>query len=217
MYHPPSAELEVEEIADGLLVRPIGEMDLNSSPAFRDEMRQLQISMPARLVMDMTNVPYMDSSAVATLVEAMQTARRSDGILVLCGLQDRVRGILEVSRLDRSVLTIVDTTDQAIAIPTRRKFKRFCPESLTCDRGEIVDISAGGMKIRSRRRLRRRVKLRLRSDTIELPLVARVAWSRRLGFRRYEIGLSFVDLTTHDARELAAIVGRLRVVAERHR
>jgi anti-sigma B factor antagonist len=55
---------------------------------------------PAQLVVDLAQVPYMDSSGVATFVEAMQIARRVGSKLVLCALQERVRSIFEIARLD---------------------------------------------------------------------------------------------------------------------
>ena len=54
----------------------------------------------------------MDSSGVATFVEAMQLARRQGSKLILCGLQDRVRGIFEIARLDM-VFTILASRDDA--------------------------------------------------------------------------------------------------------
>ena len=52
------------------------------------------------LVLDLAGVPYMDSSAVAVLVEALQRIRRSGGKIHLRNLQPRVRGLLEIARLD---------------------------------------------------------------------------------------------------------------------
>jgi anti-sigma B factor antagonist len=54
----------------------------------------------------------MDSSGVATLVEAMQIARKQSTRLVLCGMQSKVRSIFEIARLDR-VFTIVDDREAA--------------------------------------------------------------------------------------------------------
>ena len=56
-----------------------------------------------------------DSSGVATLVEAMQQTRRRGVKLVLCNMQEKVRSIFEIARLD-TVFTIVDNTDQAMAV-----------------------------------------------------------------------------------------------------
>jgi len=58
-------------------------------------------------------VPYMDSSGVATLVEAMQTARRTGGRLILCSMQAKVRSIFEIARLD-TVFTIVASADEGL-------------------------------------------------------------------------------------------------------
>lgn len=90
----------------GIVLSPSGDIDLNASPILRIELRKLQGAKPIRLVIDLSGVPYMDSSGVATLVEAMQVARKSGGKLVLCGMQDRVRSIFEIARLD-TVFTIV--------------------------------------------------------------------------------------------------------------
>lgn len=99
-------------IADGVVLRPQGEIDLSRAPEFRQAIVQAQGDNPSRLIIDLSDVPYMDSSGVATLVETMQASRRSGNTLVLCGLQDRVRSIFEIARLD-IVFTIVETCAEA--------------------------------------------------------------------------------------------------------
>lgn len=108
-------QVEVQEVDSGVILRPIGDVDLARAPSLRTQIRQVQDSRPSRLVVDLTQVSYMDSSGVATLVEAMQVARRTDSDLVLCGLQDRVRSIFEIARLDM-VFNIVATETDALAI-----------------------------------------------------------------------------------------------------
>jgi anti-sigma B factor antagonist len=51
------------------------------------------------VVVDVSDVPHMDSSGVATLVEALQKVKRYKGRLVLVGMQDRVKSVFEISRL----------------------------------------------------------------------------------------------------------------------
>ena len=103
------------ETKDGaVIVRPSGDIDLAGSPTLRMELRKLQMAKPMRLVIDLAGVPYMDSSGVATLVEAMQIARKNNTKLILCALQDKVRSIFEIARLD-TVFTIVTNTDAAHA------------------------------------------------------------------------------------------------------
>ena len=64
------------------------------------------------MVIDLGNVPYMDSSGVATLVEGMQLANRAGAVLVLVGMQERVKSIFEIARLD-TVFKIVNELSEA--------------------------------------------------------------------------------------------------------
>jgi anti-sigma B factor antagonist len=98
---------------DGAILVPVGEIDLGRAPAFREHISRVQRDQPQRLIVDLGQVPYMDSSGVATLVEAMQTARRTGTRLVLCTLQDRVRSIFEIARLE-TVFIIVKTVEEGM-------------------------------------------------------------------------------------------------------
>ena len=96
----------------GLVLQPIGDIDLSRAPAFRRRLADAQASGPSRLVVDLSEVPYMDSSGVATLIEAMQRARSGKQTLVIAAPQHRVKSIFEIARLD-SVFTITDTVESA--------------------------------------------------------------------------------------------------------
>jgi anti-sigma B factor antagonist len=102
----------VESLSDGVCITLTGEIDLSQSPVVRQQLMQIVADKPERLLVDLSNVSYMDSSGVATLVEALQAQRKNNGRMILYGLQPKVRGIFEVSRLDM-VFTIVDDADAA--------------------------------------------------------------------------------------------------------
>lgn len=106
------ADVEVRREGDRCVVSPSGDIDLTASPVLREALRKAQADKPSRLIVDLSGVPYMDSSGVATLVEAMQAARRNNSSLVLCGMQQKVRSIFEIARLD-TVFKIVGTRDEA--------------------------------------------------------------------------------------------------------
>ena len=97
--------IELESISDGTLLKPSGDIDLSRAPAFRTHIAGVFQDSPTRVVIDLSGVPYMDSSGVATLVEGMQLASRAGAKFVLIGLQERVRSIFEIARLD-TVFTI---------------------------------------------------------------------------------------------------------------
>ena len=101
-----------QPIDDGMVVKVDGEIDLTRSPQLRVELMELLDDNVARLVIDLSDVPFMDSSGVATLVEALQVQRRNENKLILCSLQQKVKSIFEISRLDM-VFTITDDVASA--------------------------------------------------------------------------------------------------------
>ena len=85
---------------DAMVVALRGEIDLNNSPELRSELFVLMGRQPPRrLVMNLKEVPYMDSSAIAVLVEVLQKVRKAGGKVYLTNLQPRVQGLIEIARL----------------------------------------------------------------------------------------------------------------------
>lgn len=97
-----------ETLEDGSMVQLVGEIDLTSSPRLRIELMTLLESNPERLVVDLRSVPLMDSSGVATLIEVLQVQRNAGRKLVLCGLQEKVQSMFEITRLNEVFLIVED-------------------------------------------------------------------------------------------------------------
>jgi anti-sigma B factor antagonist len=97
--------IQIDAIKDGVVIRPSGDIDLSRAPSLRTQIAEVFKSSPMRVIIDLNEVPYMDSSGVATLVEGMQIASRGGSKFILLGLQERVRSIFEIARLD-TVFTI---------------------------------------------------------------------------------------------------------------
>jgi len=114
MQAGPSLEILVERIGNAVVLTPKGDVDMAKSPVLRKAIAEAMKSGSGRLVLDLASVSYMDSSGLATLVEALQNSRKSGMPLLLCGLTPRVRSILEIARLN-TVFTIHDTRDAALA------------------------------------------------------------------------------------------------------
>jgi len=113
MNDQPDMMIEVEKHANATLVKPSGDIDLSRSPELRHQLMAVWQDQPTKMIINLAEVPYMDSSGVATLVEAMQHSRKTDTPLVLCNLQERVRSIFEIARLE-TVFTITDSVEAAI-------------------------------------------------------------------------------------------------------
>lgn len=98
----------IEDVEDGVCVQIVGDIDLSCSPDLRVELLQVAAKKPARLLLDLTGVEYMDSSGVATLVEALQVQKKASAALILFGLQPKVRSIFEIARLDMVFKIVAD-------------------------------------------------------------------------------------------------------------
>ncbi len=91
-----------------------GEIDLHVSPSIASSLAAMIEEKPARLVVDMSDVTYIDSSGLAVLIEAMQNIEAKGGKFMLAGLQPNVRPIFEIARLDQ-VFMIYPDVDLALA------------------------------------------------------------------------------------------------------
>jgi len=107
------------ELVTGLRVEPgiafatiNGEIDLHSSPRLRTTLLDvITHHAPKKFVLNLAKVPYMDSSAIAVLVELLQKLRRAGGKLYLTDLQPRVKGLMEIARLDTIFVIAKDEAD----------------------------------------------------------------------------------------------------------
>ena len=93
--------IEVEDKGSAVVVSPEGDIDMSRSPEFRSSLRGVNDAKPTRLVVNLERVGYMDSSGLATLVECMRTAKGNGTEMILCGMNERVRAIFEIARLDQ--------------------------------------------------------------------------------------------------------------------
>lgn len=99
--------------SDAFIAQVNGELDIHSSPQLRQTLLEaVKKHRPKKLILDLARVPYMDSSAIAVLVEALQKLRKSGGKICLVGLQPRVKGMLQIARLD-SVFMLADSLEEA--------------------------------------------------------------------------------------------------------
>jgi anti-sigma B factor antagonist len=86
-----------------------GEIDLHVSPQIGASLANLIARKPSQLVVDLSKVSYIDSSGLAVLIEAMQNVGSYGGRFALSGLQEGVRPIFEIARLDQVFRIFPDT------------------------------------------------------------------------------------------------------------
>ena len=91
-----------------------GEIDLHVSPTVMAALNMMIEKKPKRLVVDLSRVTYIDSAGLAAFIEGMQKVEAYGGKFALAGLQETVRSIFEISRLDQ-VFRIFPDVDAALA------------------------------------------------------------------------------------------------------
>ena len=82
----------------GALASLKGRIDIDSSPAVRDQLiALLHAPHPSTVSIDLSGVTHIDSSGVATLIEALKIARNCKTELRLQGLHDRLHRLFEAT------------------------------------------------------------------------------------------------------------------------
>lgn len=89
-----------------------GELDYHSSPELREKLTELTTKQSSKILVNLNGVDYMDSSGIATFVEAFQKTKRYQGRLILAELTPTVRGVFEIAKLD-SIFEIAATVAEA--------------------------------------------------------------------------------------------------------
>jgi anti-anti-sigma factor len=102
----------VESRNGAVVVRLGGELDLYNAEEVRDALVGVIAEEPRCLVVDMTEVEFVDSTALGVLVEAHSRLGRNS--LRLAAPQLETRRALQVSGLDQH-LPVHDTVDDALA------------------------------------------------------------------------------------------------------
>ena len=104
---------DVRDINGTAVVALTGDVDLQSSPAVRQQLLEC-LEKHKRLVVDLAQVSYIDSSGVASLVEAFQVSRKRTSYFALASVSPAAMRVLSLARLDK-VFTIHADVNAAAA------------------------------------------------------------------------------------------------------
>lgn len=102
----------VEDMQGFSVVKLSGEVDLSNSPGARKVILACLKKMK-HVMVDLSDVSYIDSSGVASLVEGFQNARSNNLEFGLIGVSDAAMSVLRLARLDQ-VFTIFNSLDDRL-------------------------------------------------------------------------------------------------------
>jgi anti-sigma B factor antagonist len=103
----------VENLPKGVLLAVEGQVDMHTSPELRGKLREALERKATPVVVDLTKVGFIDSSGLATLIEALQAVGKYGGRLRLFGLAPAVRNLFKLSNLI-SIFDIRETREDAV-------------------------------------------------------------------------------------------------------
>ncbi|MCG6552345.1 MAG: STAS domain-containing protein [Candidatus Magnetominusculus sp. LBB02] len=95
--------MKIDTVANSgyTVVSVAGEIDMYSSPALRDTLLSLVKKKAAVVIVNLKDIKYIDSSGIATFVEALKKMMAYKGRLKIVNVPERVMEIFKFSKLDQ--------------------------------------------------------------------------------------------------------------------
>jgi anti-sigma B factor antagonist len=98
---PSSSNLviSVDQVGKDAVIRVSGRVDVDSSPDLRDRLRTLlsEEALPQAIIVDLAGVSYIETSGIATMIEALRIARHHKTSFRLQGLSGAALRLFEVT------------------------------------------------------------------------------------------------------------------------
>jgi anti-anti-sigma factor len=96
-----------------LVTSNVDKLDTTCAPELKSELVYLNKTGVRNVLMDLTNTRYCDSSGLSALLVANRLCKSVNGSLVVCGLQEPVQKLVQISQLE-TVLSITPTASEGI-------------------------------------------------------------------------------------------------------
>ena len=112
---PPEFALNEDALDDDRHVVAVrGEIDLFTAPELKQKLTDAIEAGKSRIVVDLSETTFLDSTALGVLIGAVKRLRSRDGALVIVNTDQNIAKTFEITGLDQ-IFTILGTRDDAIA------------------------------------------------------------------------------------------------------
>ncbi|WP_017715356.1 STAS domain-containing protein [Kamptonema formosum] len=89
-------EITITKLEEINVVELVGDIDANTAPPVQEKVLPLAVS-EAKILIDMTNVPYMSSAGLRALLSVHRQATAQEAQLVLVGLSEEIKDTMEIT------------------------------------------------------------------------------------------------------------------------
>jgi anti-sigma B factor antagonist len=106
--------MDIEKTVDGkvAVLRPVGRLNMVIAPTMRSLIESTVSEGQSRVVVDLGETAFVDSSGLGALIAGLKVARQAGGDLRLASVSEQVMTVLRLTNLDR-VLRAHDTVADA--------------------------------------------------------------------------------------------------------
>jgi len=102
-------QIETSETGDGIVVvRLAGRLNAVSSPEAKERLKHLAAEASSSLVLDLSDLSFIDSSGLSALVAGYKAAAEAGGSLKLARMMPQVSEVFSLTHLDRVFETYPD-------------------------------------------------------------------------------------------------------------
>lgn len=111
-----SLQVSVEHVDGIARCVIVGEVDMATTPRLRDELIGLVNEGRRRLVLDVSGVPFLDSTGLGVLMEVHRRLREHDGAVALVGARPALIRLLTITNLSRALPVYRSVGDASAAV-----------------------------------------------------------------------------------------------------
>jgi anti-sigma B factor antagonist len=109
-----SVKLSTRQVGDVTVIDAVGRITLGEGAStFRDAIRDLAAKGDKKILLNLSDVSYIDSSGIGELVSGFTTVTNHGGQLKLVGLTKRVKDLLQITKL-YTVFDVHETETSAV-------------------------------------------------------------------------------------------------------
>lgn len=101
-----------------VILAPTGRLDITTAWQFRLKLQDTISEQTRHILVNLSDVNFIDSSGLTSLVAGMRDADKIDGTFRICKVHPEAKLVFEVTMMD-SVFEIYETEEEALAAPYR--------------------------------------------------------------------------------------------------
>jgi anti-sigma B factor antagonist len=96
-----------------VVLNPVGRLDITTAWQFRLKLQECMSKQSRHVVVNLSQVSFIDSSGLTSLVAGMRDADKARGSFRICNVHTEAKLVFEVTMMD-SVFEIFDTEEEAL-------------------------------------------------------------------------------------------------------